>query len=73
VDPMKTLAALLLLTLSLSAAKKTIVPPEMAATAATAPYSPGILVDGTLYVSGTIGQDLKTSQIPAAFEEEVKV
>jgi len=70
---MKTLAALLLLSLSLPAAKKTIVPPEFAATAATAPYSPGILVDGTLYVSGTIGQDLKTSAVPSDFEQEVKV
>ena len=70
---MKTIVTLLLLTLPLFAAKKTIVPPEFAATAATAPYSPGILVDGTLYVSGTVGQDIKTSQIPAEFEEEVKV
>jgi 2-iminobutanoate/2-iminopropanoate deaminase len=70
---MKTIAALLLLTVSLFAAKKTIVPPEFTAAAATAPYSPGILVDGTLYVSGTVGQDIKTSQIPTDFEQEVKV
>jgi len=35
-------------------------------------FSPGILVDGTLYVSGQIGQDLKTKQVPADFETEVK-
>jgi len=29
-------------------------------------------VDGTLYVSGQIGQDLKTKQVPADFETEVK-
>ena len=29
-------------------------------------------MDGTLYVSGQIGQDLKTKQIPADFETEVK-
>ena len=69
---MKTIAALLLLAaVSLPAAKKTIVPPEFAAS--TAPYSPGILADGTLYISGQIGQDLKTSKIPADFEEEVKL
>jgi 2-iminobutanoate/2-iminopropanoate deaminase len=74
---MKTLCALVLAgslgALSLRAEKKTIVPPEFAASAATAPYSPGILVDGTLYISGQIGQDLKTSQIPAGFEQEVKL
>lgn len=70
---MKIIAALLLLTAALPAAKKTIVPPEFAAAAATAPYSPAILSDGTLYISGQIGQDLKTNQIPADFEQEVKV
>ena len=32
-----------------------------------------ILADGTLYVSGQIGQDLKTKQVPADFESEVKL
>ncbi|HWC95193.1 MAG TPA: RidA family protein [Candidatus Sulfopaludibacter sp.] len=72
---MKTLCALMLAgvlgAVSLQAQKKTIIPPEFAAS--TAPYSPGILVDGTLYVSGQIGQDLKTSQIPADFEQEVRL
>ncbi len=70
---MKKLAALLLLSASLFAAKKVIVPPEFAASAATAPYSPAILADGTLYISGQIGQDLKTNQIPGDFEQEMKV
>jgi 2-iminobutanoate/2-iminopropanoate deaminase len=68
---MRNLCALLfLLALPVAAEKKVIVPPEMAGS--TAPYSPAILVDGTLYCSGQVGQDLKTNQIPADFETEVK-
>src|SRR5207244_4472990 len=40
--------------------------------AAPLPFSPGILIDGTLYVAGQIGRNLKTGDIPADFEEEVK-
>jgi len=65
-----TLCALLLLTLPAVAADKAIVPPEFAGS--TANFSPGILSGGTLYVSGQIGQDLKTKQVPAEFEAEVK-
>jgi len=36
------------------------------------PFSPGILVDGTLYIAGQTGSDLKTGKIPAEFEAEVK-
>jgi 2-iminobutanoate/2-iminopropanoate deaminase len=36
------------------------------------PFSPGILTDGTLYVAGQTGQDLKTAKIPENFEAEVK-
>jgi 2-iminobutanoate/2-iminopropanoate deaminase len=60
---------LLLAALPLAAEKKVIAPPEFAK---GAPFSPGVLVDGTLYVSGQVGQDLKTRQIPADFEAEVK-
>ena len=68
---MRNLCALLvLLALPLTAEKKVIVPPEFAGS--TSNFSPGILVDGTLYVSGQIGQDLKIKQVPADFEEEVK-
>ena len=34
-------------------------------------YSPGILVDGVLYVSGQAGEDTN-GKIPAGFEDEVK-
>jgi len=62
------------LCLPLAAEKKAVDPPEFApAPGAPAPmFSPGILVDGTLYVSGQIGQDLKTKEVPADFEAEVK-
>ena len=77
---MRNLRAVLLsalaLSLPLSAAdKKVINPPEFApAPGAAAPmFSPGILMGDTLYVSGQIGQDLKTKDIPADFESEVKV
>ncbi len=32
-----------------------------------------MLVDGTLYVSGMIGRDPKTAEVPADFEQEVKL
>jgi 2-iminobutanoate/2-iminopropanoate deaminase len=68
---MRNLCALLvLLALPLAAEKKVISPPEFAGT--TTNFSPAILVDGTLYISGQIGQDLKTKTVPADFEEEVK-
>jgi len=65
-----TICALMLLAWPALADKKPIVPPEFAG--GTANFSPGILVNGTLYVSGEIGQDLKTKQIPTEFEAEVK-
>ena len=69
---MRTICAtLLLLVLPLCAEKKVINPPEFAG--GTLPFSPGILVDGTLYCAGQTGQDLKTKQIPANFESEVKM
>lgn len=36
------------------------------------PFSPGILVDGTLYISGQTGTDPKTSKVPEEFEAEVR-
>ena len=36
------------------------------------PFSPGILADGTLYIAGQTGQDLKTGNIPSDFEAEVR-
>jgi reactive intermediate/imine deaminase len=35
------------------------------------PFSPGVLVDGTLYCAGQTGSDLKTGEYPAGFEDEV--
>lgn len=65
-----SLCALFLLALPALADRKAIVPAEFAG--ATANFSPGILSDGTLYISGQIGQDLKTKQVPPEFEAEVK-
>ncbi len=36
------------------------------------PFTPGILVDGTLYIAGFSGEDAKTGVIPEDFETEVK-
>jgi 2-iminobutanoate/2-iminopropanoate deaminase len=52
-----------------AAAEKRIVRP--AGTKPGGNYSPGILVDGTLYVSGQGGEDAG-GKIPAEFEAEVK-
>jgi len=70
----KILAAMLLLALPAMAEHTVIMPPELApAPGAAAPlFSPGILADGTLYVAGELGTDLKTKQIPDDFEQEVK-
>lgn len=65
-----TLAAALALAASLAfAQKKAIHPKEFPA---GAPFSPGILAGGTLYVAGQVGQDLKTRKIPDNFEDEVR-
>ena len=36
------------------------------------PVTPGIMVDGTLYIAGFSGEDAKTGVVPAEFEAEVK-
>jgi len=36
------------------------------------PFTPGILVDGTLYIAGFSGEDAKTGLVPEEFETEVK-
>jgi 2-iminobutanoate/2-iminopropanoate deaminase len=69
------IAAALLICFSLAfaaaaAGRKAIQPKEFPA---GRPFSPGILVNGTLYVAGQIGSDLKTGKIPDRFEDEVKV
>jgi reactive intermediate/imine deaminase len=70
---MRLLLTIVLLTAPLFAQRKVISPPEFApAPGAQTNFSPAILVDGTLYISGQIGRDLKTKSIPADFEAEVK-
>jgi len=68
------LLAVVLFSLPLLAEKKVVNPPEFApaAGAPAPPFSTAILADGTLYISGLIGQDLKTKDVPADFEAEVK-
>ena len=36
------------------------------------PYSPAVLVDGTLYVAGQLGRDPKTGDYPSDFQAEVR-
>ena len=51
------------------AQKKIIYPPEFPP---NAPFSPGVLVNGTLYVAGQTGSDLKTQKLPENFQDEVR-
>ena len=51
------------------AAERQIIRPK--GTAPGGNYSPGILIDGTLYISGQAGED-KDGKVPASFEAEVK-
>ena len=60
---------LLLLVLPALAEKKIIYPPEFRP---NAPFSPGVLVNGTLYVAGQTGTDLKTNKLPENFQDEVR-
>src|SRR5712671_3146894 len=71
---MRTILLSLILAASLAAAhkpaQKKVVQPKDFPTGR--PFSPGILVDGTLYVAGQTGSDVKTGKIPDEFEAEVK-
>jgi len=51
-------------------AEKRVISPKEFSTGR--PFSAGMLVDGTLYVSGQVGADLKTGKIPDEFEGEVR-
>ena len=67
------LCSTLLLAGAMAAEKKAIRPKEFVnAAGPTLPYTPGILIDGTLYAAGQTGRDLKTNKIPEDFETEVK-
>lgn len=69
------MVAAALVAASPAAAQKKIIVPEGNAPRAGAPapmFSPGVLVNGTLYVAGQLGTDPKTRQIPDEFDEEVK-
>jgi 2-iminobutanoate/2-iminopropanoate deaminase len=70
---MRTLIWIALLTAcsTLAFAEKKVVQPKEFATGR--PFSPGVLVDGTLYVAGQTGNDLKTGKRPEEFEDEVKL
>ena len=61
--------ALLVAAMPLLAEKKIIQPKEFAPGGA---FNPAVLVDGTLYVSGQIGRDLKTQKVPEDFDAEVR-
>ena len=68
----KLTVALLSLALAVSAtaASKKVIQPKDFPTGR--PFSPGILVDDTLYIAGQTGSDLKTGQLPEDFDAEVK-
>jgi 2-iminobutanoate/2-iminopropanoate deaminase len=63
----------LLAAASVHAEKRIISPEEFGRQgSASLPFSPGVLIDGTLYISGQVGGNLKTGQISSDFDEEVK-
>ena len=61
--------ALIALAVSAASAEKKIIYPDDFRP--NMPFSPGVLVDGTLYCAGQTGGDLKTGEYAAAFEDEV--
>src|SRR4051794_32279480 len=63
------LLALILATSVFGATKKVVQPKEFPT---GRPFSPGILVGDTLYIAGQTGSNLKTGDIPADFEAEVR-
>jgi len=72
---LSTILIFMITAVSISSTQQTkvISPPEFANQGKDdLPFSPGILVGDTLYVSGEIGFDLHTGQIPKDFDAEVK-
>ena len=71
VTPRSLTAALVVMGAALGlAADRRMVAPAESPKGGTS--SPGILADGTLYVSGQVGEDVKNHQIPTDFETEMK-
>ena len=55
---------------SLAPAERRIIQPE--GYSRGLPFTPGILIDGTLYIAGFSGEDPKTGAVPRNFETEVR-
>src|SRR5438270_6039359 len=55
---------------SLEPAERRIIQPE--GYSRGLPFTPGILIDGTLYIAGFSGEDPKTGIVPQNFETEVR-
>jgi reactive intermediate/imine deaminase len=66
---MQSLVVVVLAALPAAAADKRIITPPGAKPGGN--FSQGVLIDGTLYVSGQAGED-KDGKIPATFEAEMK-
>jgi 2-iminobutanoate/2-iminopropanoate deaminase len=62
--------ALLVLASASASAERRVIQPE--GYNRGLPFTPGILVDGTLYVAGFSGEDPQTGAVPRDFEIEVK-
>lgn len=62
------IAVFILLPLA-SAAERKIIQPE--GYNQGLPFTPGILIDGTLYIAGFSGEDPKTGKVPRDFDTEV--
>jgi 2-iminobutanoate/2-iminopropanoate deaminase len=72
------LASMLALSLSAFAAhgantERTFITPPGADPKTAAPYSTGVMVDGTFYVAGHLGVDPATGKIPADAEAEARL
>ncbi len=52
---------------------RTFIPPPGADPKVAAPYSSGVLVKGTYYVSGSLGLDPATGKVPADAEAEARL
>ena len=66
---MLSIPLLAVLAIPAAAEKRIIYPDDFRA---GMPFSPGVLVDDTLYCAGQTGSDLSTGEYPESFEEEVR-